>query len=194
MEKSMKLYFLAISILFIVVVIFWGCTQKNDNKIEKEIKETTTVQSVQVTESEEQTVSTCATYYDVPLDISLQNHILNLSAEYCINPNIIIAIIAEESAFNPQATGDNGASMGLMQIQQQWHGERMDRLSCTDLFDPYENITVGVDYLAELMNRYDGDIVKAIVAYQQGSYNGEITEYATDVLKIASSLVVKTDV
>jgi len=196
MEKSMKIYFLVISIVFIVVVIFWGCTQKAEGE------ETTTIKTVQAVETEKQTEEQeekttsiySVTYYDVPLDIALQNHIFNLSSEYCINSKYIIAIIAEESAFNAQTTGDNGDSIGLMQIQSKWHGDRMKRLSCNDLYDPFQNITVGVDYLSELLNQYDGDIVKAIVAYQAGSFNGEITEYATDVLKIAASLEVKADV
>lgn len=128
------------------------------------------------------------TYYDVPLEVDIQNHIFNLSAEHCINPKIIIAIIVEESNFDSEIIGDKGNSIGLMQIQPKWHGERMERLNCNNLYDPYENITVGVDYLSELLNYYNGDIVKAIVAYQQGSYKGEITEYAADVLVTASCL------
>lgn len=196
MEKSMKIFFWVISIAFVIVVIIWHLNLETDSK------EITTIKTVQAAETEKQTEKQeettasvySVTYYDVPLDIALQNHIFNLSSEYCINSKYIIAIIAEESAFNAQTTGDNGDSIGLMQIQSKWHGDRMKRLSCNDLYDPFQNITVGVDYLSELMNYYDGDIVKAIVAYQQGSYNGEITEYALDVLKIAASLGVKADV
>lgn len=181
MKKSNIICILAITAVVFVVLLFWGC---GDITTEEE----TTVQNVQATESENQTNSSCVLYYDVPLDIALQNHIFNLAAEYCINPKYIIAIIAEESAFNAQTTGDNGASIGLMQIQPKWHGERIKRLSCFNLYDPFQNITVGVDYLSELLNKYDGDIVKAIVAYQQGSFKGEVTPYAADVLLTAASL------
>ena len=177
MEKLTKRYLITVSIIVLTVVLFWGCTQKKDETVQAEEPEET------ITSSEY-----AVKYYDVPLEVDIQNHIFNLSAEYGIHPRFIIAIIAEGSYFDPTITNNKYHSIGLMQIQPEMHGERMDRLSCTDLFDPYENITVGVDYLAELLNRYDGDIVRAIVAYQQGSYNGEITEYAADVLVTASCI------
>ena len=44
----------------------------------------------------------------------------------------------------------------------------MKRLGCTDLLDPYENVTVGVDILAEKLERY-GDTEKALMVYNAGS-------------------------
>lgn len=42
--------------------------------------------------------------------------------------------------------------MGYMQIAQKWHKERMQRLNCTDLTNPYQNVTVGIDYLKEIQD------------------------------------------
>lgn len=180
-NKRFRNRVIGVTSIVLIALLFWGFGSLTKNE-----------KAVQASETEKQETTTAAvysvTYYDVPLDIALQNHIFNLAAEYCINPKYIIAIIAEESAFNAQITGDNGASIGLMQIQPKWHGERIKRLSCFNLYDPFQNITVGVDYLSELLNKYDGDIVKAIVAYQQGSFKGEMTPYATDVLLTAASL------
>jgi soluble lytic murein transglycosylase-like protein len=127
-------------------------------------------------------------YFDVPLAHPVQEHIFSECEQYNIQPAIIVAMIHKESNYKPNNMGDNGNSFGLMQIQPRWHSKRMEKLNCTDLLDPYQNITVGVNYLAELLNRYDGDIAKALVAYNQGSYKGTITNYAKSVLSKAGDL------
>jgi soluble lytic murein transglycosylase-like protein len=96
-------------------------------------------------------------------------------------------MIERESRFDRYAIGDDGRSFGLMQVQPKHHLQRMIDLGCTDLFEPFKNVRVGIDYLAELQNRY-GDITKALVAYNAGSYNGTITNYAYDVLARAERL------
>ncbi len=128
--------------------------------------------------------------YDVPLDEDLQIHIIKTAEEYGIDPAIIFAIAYRESTYNPECVGDGGDSYGLMQVQPYWHSERMERLGCLDLLDPYQNVTVAVDYLAEKLDWYNGDIAKALVAYNQGSYKGTITRYAEAVLEIAEELEV----
>ena len=128
--------------------------------------------------------------YNVPLDAELQIHIIETAEEYGIDPAIIFAMAYRESAYNPGIMGDGGNSYGLMQIQPRWHSERMERLGCLDLLDPYQNVTVAIDYLAEMLGWYGGDMAKALVAYNQGSYTGTITRYAVAVLEIAEELEV----
>ena len=127
-------------------------------------------------------------FYNVPLDEDLQLHIIHLCEEYHISPAIVMAMIYRESNFQSDVIGDNGNSFGLMQIQPRWHYERMEKLGCLDLLDPYQNVTVGIDYLAEQIKRYDGDITKAIVAYNRGHYSGTVTNYAKDVLAYAEKI------
>lgn len=127
-------------------------------------------------------------YFDVPLSEDLQNHIFRLCEEKGIDPAIIVAMIDRESDFDASNIGDNGNSFGLMQIKPRWHSKRMERLGCNDLLDPFQNVTVGVDYLCEQLNRYDGDMAKALVAYNQGSFKGTVTQYAKDVLEKAGDL------
>lgn len=128
------------------------------------------------------------TYYDVPLSEDLQDHIFRLCEEYEIDPAIVIAICFRESSYRPTVMGDNGNSYGLMQIQLRFFHDRMAKLGCTDLLDPYQNVTVGIDFLAELLERYDGDIAKALTAYNRGSYGGTVTQYAWKVLETAEEL------
>jgi soluble lytic murein transglycosylase-like protein len=64
----------------------------------------------------------------------------------------------------------------------------MERLGCTDLLDPYQNVIVGTDFLAEQLIRYGGDMGKALVAYNAGHYKGTIIRYAVRVLAKAGEL------
>ena len=125
--------------------------------------------------------------YNVNLFVEVQECIITECEKYGINPKIIIAMIEKESRYNPNAIGDNGNSFGLMQIQPRWHTKRMEKLGCTDLLNPIQNVKVGIDYLGELYNRY-GDIGKALTAYNTGSYNGTITYYATSVMARANEV------
>lgn len=128
-------------------------------------------------------------YYDsIPLDKELQNYIIKQAHANGIQPQIVMAMIDRESDFDIHCIGDGGDSYGAMQIQPKWHNERMKKLGCTDLLDPYQNVTVGIDYLAELLDRYDGDMAKALVSYNQGHYKGTITAYAKGVLAKAEEL------
>lgn len=106
-------------------------------------------------------------FYPVPLDHDLQAHIIRTCQEYGINPALVLAVIQKESSYDAGAIGDGGNSAGLMQVQQRWHGERMERLGVSDLLDPYQNTLVGIDYLAELLTRWN-DTHKALMAYNMG--------------------------
>lgn len=128
-------------------------------------------------------------YWDsVPLDKELQNYIVETSNTNGISPSVVMALICRESNYKADNIGDNGNSFGLCQIQVRWHYERMQRLGCTDLLDPYQNVKVCIDYLCELLSRYNGDMAKALTAYNRGHYNGTVTQYATSVLAQAEKL------
>lgn len=127
-------------------------------------------------------------YYDVPLEKDLQDYIFALCEEYGIYPELAIGMIETESNFNASAVGDGGNSLGLMQIQPRWHQDRMNKLGCTNLLDPYQNVKVGIDYLAELMHK-DKSVEWALMAYNGGhKYADEkleervLSEYAETVL------------
>jgi soluble lytic murein transglycosylase-like protein len=145
--------------------------------------------SVQTTTSPPAAVREVVSYYDsIPLDKELQNYIIQQAHANGIQPQIIMAMIERESDYNITCMGDGGDSYGLMQIQPKWHNERMKKLGCTDLLDPYQNVTVGIDYLCELLSRYDGDMAKTLVSYNQGHYKGTVTAYAKGVLARAEAL------
>lgn len=133
-------------------------------------------------------------FYDVPLPEELQLHIFKECDKHNIAPAIVIAMIERESSYRADVLGDNGNSYGLMQIQPRWNQERMDRLGITDLLDPYQNVTVGIDLLAELIDE-NPDLYWVLMAYNGGQdyadarmESGNISDYATWVVERASEL------
>ena len=138
---------------------------------------------------------TTTTYYeDIPLDAEVQQHILIECDRLAIRPSIVFAIIAEESNYQADAKGSNGKSYGLMQVQPKDHYDRMVQYNCTNLFNPIQNTTVGIDYLFELTQK-DKGVVWALMAYNGGekyanemTAAGQISEYAEAVLNEAERL------
>ena len=65
-----------------------------------------------------------------------------------------MAIARTESHFDTDAVGDNGVSIGMMQINTRWHTGRMEALGVTDLTDPVQCAAVALDYLRELSEGY----------------------------------------
>lgn len=100
--------------------------------------------------------------------LEINNHIEKMAKRYGLNPDIVKALIEEESGWLASAEGDDGQSIGLMQIQERWHKERMKRLGVNDLYDPEQNITVGCDVLSELLNKY-GNYKDALSVYNSGN-------------------------
>ena len=132
--------------------------------------------------------------YDVPLSADLQKHIKDLCDRYGVDMPLILAIIGQESNYKAGAVGDGGSSIGLMQIQPQYHQARMDRLGVMDLSDPYQNVEVGIDLIAELMDENKGT-EWAVTAYNAGAaaadYNRAIgvrSEYAEGVLQLMEEI------
>ena len=132
----------------------------------------------------------------VKLNSKLQSWIF----EYCdtkkISPCLVLAIIEQESECDPDCTyiTETEESVGLMQIQEKWHRDRMDRLGVTDLTDPYQNIQTGIDYLLELfetkpevewvLNAYNGG-----KAYADKMQEKKIdTDYSQKILRRATEL------
>ena len=111
--------------------------------------------------------------WNVPLEKDLQLYIAELCEEVSIEPELVFAVIEQESCFEADTVGDNGKSFGLMQVQARWHKDRMVKLGSTDLLDPYDNVLTGIDILAEKIAKYDtiGEALTAYNAGDTGAYN-----------------------
>jgi soluble lytic murein transglycosylase-like protein len=133
-------------------------------------------------------------YFDLPLDHDLQDHIFELCEEYNIEPRIVFAVIWQESRCTADIKGDRGRSLGLMQIQPKWHSGRMEKLGCDNLLDPYQNVMVGIDYLADLY-KMSKSTEWVLMAYNGGpsfaremAAKGEVSGYAKSVMRVAKNL------
>jgi soluble lytic murein transglycosylase-like protein len=90
-----------------------------------------------------------------------------------LDPALVAAVILVESRFDPFAVSSVGAR-GLMQLMPptaQWLLEKESepvRIRPAQLFNPVLNIELGTSYLAHLMGRFDGDLTRALIAYNAG--------------------------
>lgn len=131
---------------------------------------------------------------DIPLDAELQHYIADVCAERHIDTAVVLAVIQKESTYIVDAIGDHGRAQGLMQVQARWHGARMEELGCDDMLDPFDNVTVGIDFLDEMIDKGYG-MEWALTAYNGGEIRahkfrdaGEISSYAAAVLEIAADI------
>ncbi|MEM7246182.1 MAG: lytic transglycosylase domain-containing protein [Acidobacteriota bacterium] len=90
--------------------------------------------------------------------------LIERSAEkHGLDPQLVAAIIAVESAGDPDAVSPKGA-VGLMQVLPTTAAD----YGVTELTDPRTNIDVGCRHLAGLLERHDGDVELALAAYNAG--------------------------
>lgn len=171
-----------------------GVLVKTDNTKPLPVGETSLVGPENASQGHSEHGVVSVGYLDVPLDDNLQLHIFNTCEKYGIEPELVFGVIQKESTFRPNAMGDEGCSYGLMQVQKRCHEERMARLGCTNLLDPYQNITVGVDYLAELIST-GNSIEWVLMAYNGGpgyanrnASRGVVSTYARTVLQNIENL------
>lgn len=118
-------------------------------------------------------------YYDhISLEYDLQELLWAACEETGCPYELALAVIFRESTYR-NVNGDNGNSIGYMQVQPRWHYERMERLGVTDLSDPLSNFRVGCDLLTELIEKY-GSVESALTCYNTGSPG--TSKYADRVL------------
>lgn len=122
---------------------------KEPEQTEEEQPETTHAEVVQNPETIVQTAEETESKYKVFDGMSedwgsddLEGFVLyKLPEQYAYA--LVLAIIEHESGYEFDKVGDGGQSKGYMQIYEKWHADRMKRLNCTDLMNPYQNVRVG---------------------------------------------------
>ena len=132
-------------------------------------------------EHEHETAPEYVPLYDIPLDASLQHEIKELCRRYEISFELILAVIMTESSGNPDVTGDNGESYGLMQIQSRWWQWLADE-NGLDINEPQDNVECGILIILLLLEKNNGQMDKALTAYNCGNPDNEEKRYFKTVL------------
>lgn len=141
-------------------------------------------------------------------DVTFQDfdYILVLTSQLCsfynnVDPSLILAQIAVESRFDIYA--DNGTAHGLMQLVPIYHEGRMRQFveedhifTLDDFYDPRLNVVTGIDYMSEILNSVDSNILYALMWYNEGPQSAtkgyvvenRVSYYAKEVSRLSAEI------
>jgi hypothetical protein len=92
-----------------------------------------------------------------------EEHIRTAAERYGLSVQLLKAVMAVESNFDPSAVSDKGAT-GLMQLMPATARD----MYVHDLYDPAQNIDGGARYLRRLHDQFGNDLVRVLAAYNAG--------------------------
>lgn len=93
------------------------------------------------------------------------------SQKYGVDPKLALAVAQTESNMTADVVSSAGA-VGVMQLMP----DTARAMGVRNVYDPRENIDGGVKYLKQMLTTFNGDIEKAVAAYNAGP--GAVTKYA----------------
>ena len=107
--------------------------------------------------------------------IKYQKHINDYSQKFSIDPDLLAALIYVESRFKASSESRQGA-VGLMQLMPStamWAAKELEKkdFELDDLYDPQTNIEIGSWYFSYLREKFNGDLIKTLAAYNAGEGN-----------------------
>jgi soluble lytic murein transglycosylase-like protein len=100
-----------------------------------------------------------------PQAFDLSRAVADASGKHYIDPDLIQSIIRQESGGKVHARSNKGAQ-GLMQLMP----GTAAKLGVKDAYDGNANVDAGTRYFRDLLDRYNGDMIKALAAYNAGPH------------------------
>ena len=139
-------------------------------------------------------------YYDCPLSHDLQDYIRQLCETENVPMGLVIAMIDKESTFRASVVSTTD-DYGLMQINAINHEWLSEQYGITDFLDPYQNVFCGIKILSGHLENYDGDLSRALMAYNmgaggarrlwnQGIYSTSYTTYILNAMSVYDSSMI----
>ncbi len=85
------------------------------------------------------------------------------ASKHGVDPALLAGLVKQESNFNPNAGSPAGAQ-GLTQLMPATAAS----LGVTNVHDPVQALDGGAKYLRQQLDRFDGDVARALAAYNAG--------------------------
>lgn len=106
-------------------------------------------------------------YRDFDISRELAEEIYDRAVEADVDPDLAFGLVHAESSFRNSATSSVGA-IGLTQLMPKTAKWLEPGVQTADLRKPDTNLRIGLKYLRQLIDRYEGDTKLALLAYNRG--------------------------
>jgi len=117
------------------------------------------------------------------MDASIQSAIIAEAQAQGVDPNLALAVAEQESGGNQNAVSSAGA-IGIFQLMPAT-AAGLD----VNPYDAQQNIEGGIEFLAQMLSEFGGDVSKALAAYNWGPayVSSAIASYGSNWLSAAPS-------